>query len=158
MEMSLRSVVIITVLIACTARAGHAQIFGTVRVIARDPQNLAVTGADVRVKAKASEWSQTKNTNSEGEALFQAVPIGQYVVTVSAPGFVASTDRIVEVTSNAVTPVPVQLQVSGIEQVIQVTEELPPINPESSSTQTLTSRLDIARTPDADRSGSLAMI
>jgi len=71
---------------------------------------------------------------------------------------VASTDRVVEVTSNTVTPVTVQLKVSGIEQLVQVTEELPPINPESSTTQTLTSRLDIIRTPDADRSGSLAMI
>jgi len=71
---------------------------------------------------------------------------------------VTSTDRVVEVTSNTVTPVTVQLKVSGIEQLVQVTEELPPINPESSTTQTLTSRLDIIRTPDADRSGSLAMI
>src|SRR5262249_48910156 len=77
---------------------------------------------------------------------------------VAAPGFIASSDRLVEIISNTVTPVPVQLKVSGIEQLVQVTEELPPINPESSTTQTLTSRLDIVRTPDADRSGSLAMI
>src|SRR5262249_16321876 len=141
-----------------TAAAAHAQIFGTLRVIARDPQNLAVANANVLVKAKASQWTQMRTTNGDGEVLFQTVPIGQYLVSITAAGFAASGERIVEVASNSVTPIQIQLNVSGIEQEVQVTEELPAVNPESSTTETLTSRLDIIRTPDADRTGSLAMI
>jgi hypothetical protein len=141
-----------------SATTGYGQIFGTLRVVARDPQNLAVPNADVSVKARASEWSQTGKTNSDGEATFQAVPIGQYLISIKATGFAASSERAVEVISNSVTPVQMQLQLGGVEQAVQVTDELPTVNPESSSTQTLTSRLDIIRTPDADRTGSLAMI
>jgi hypothetical protein len=156
--MSVRKIGLLILLITCSSGAGHAQIFGTVRVTARDPQNLALANADVVAKAKTSEWSQMRKTNGDGEALFQAVPIGQYVVSVAAPGFAASIDRVVEVTSNTVTPVQMQLKLSGVEQSVRVTEELPAVNPESSATESLTGRLDIIRTPDADRTGSLAMI
>jgi outer membrane receptor for ferrienterochelin and colicin len=145
-------------LLMISAVAGYAQIFGTVRVVARDPQNLAVPNAEVVVKARASEWTQTGKTNSEGEILFQAVPFGQYIISVKAPGFITTNDRAAEVTSNTVTTVQVQLQLGTVEQAVQVTEELPAVNPESSTTETLTSRLDISRIPDADRTGSLSMI
>src|SRR5262245_5743068 len=130
----MQKVLISILLIIAVARLGHAHIFGSVRVTARDPQNLAVPDAEVTVKAKASQWSQMSKTNREGEALFQAVPIGQYIVTITAPGFVSTGERVIEVTSNTVTPIQSQLQVQGVEQSVRVVEELPSVNPESSTT------------------------
>jgi hypothetical protein len=97
-------------------------------------------------------------TNSDGIAVIQAVPIGDYIVSVSAEGFTTATDKTIQVTSDKVTPLQVQLAVGGIEQSISVTEALPTVNPESSTTESLTNRVDIVHTPDADRTGSLAMI
>jgi outer membrane receptor for ferrienterochelin and colicin len=135
-----------------------AQIFGTVRVVVRDPQNLAVTNAQVILRAKNSERMQTASSNSEGIAVIPAVPIGDYRVSVSAPGFATAKDRDIQVTSDKVTPLQIQLAVEGVEQSVSVTDTVAAVNPESSTTENLTNRSDIVRTPDADRTGSLAMI
>ena len=134
-----------------------AQVFGTVRVLARDQQGLAIPGAEATIKASGSTWTQSAKANGDGEALFPAVPAGQYVVSLSAPGFDAA-ERTVTVASNAVTPVAVSLKVAGLAQSVVVAAEAQTINPESSRTETLVQRADILREPDADRSGSLAMI
>jgi outer membrane receptor protein involved in Fe transport len=139
------------------ASASDAQVFGTVRVIARDQQNLTLPGAEVLVKAMASDWSQSGATNTTGEAVFPTVPVGQYTVTVSLMGFKTGT-RDILVGSNAVTPVPFTLAVAGLEQTVEVSVALQAVNPESSKTETLIGREDILREPDEDRSGSLAMI
>ncbi len=60
-----------------SALPAFSQIFGTVRVVVRDPQNLAVVNAQVVVRAKNSEWMQTAKSNGEGIALIPAVPIGR---------------------------------------------------------------------------------
>ena len=136
---------------------GYAQVFGTVRVIVRDPQNLAVAGSDVAINAKNSTWTQTAKTNTQGEAVFVTVPFGQYVVSVRSGGFDPS-EREILVLSNTQTPVQVKLAVAGLAQSVDVKPGVQMINPESSATQTLTSREDILLQPSTDRSGSLAMI
>jgi hypothetical protein len=87
--------------LACVsiARIGSAQVFGSVRVVVRDPQNLAIAGAEVAIKAKGSTWSQTAKTNAQGEAAFMTVPFGQYIASVKAQGFDES-DREIQVLSN----------------------------------------------------------
>src|SRR5262245_51953540 len=87
--------------------AATAQVFGTVRIVVRVQQNLAVSGGSVSRKAAASSWTQAAVTDAQGEALFPAVTAGQYVISVSATGFEAAARTIV-VSSNAVTPVTVQ--------------------------------------------------
>ena len=141
------------VFLACRA---DAQVFGTVRVLARDQQGLAIPGADATIRASASSWTQSAKTNGDGEAVF-AVPFGQYLVSVSSAGF-DTAERTVTVASNAVTPVAVSLKVAGLAQSVEVAAEAQTINPESSRTETLVQRAEILREPDADRSGSMAMI
>ena len=139
------------------ARFVSAQVFGSVRVVVRDPQNLAVANAEVIVKANGSTWSQTAKTNAQGEAVFVTVPFGQYVVSVKAGGFEPS-DREIQVLSNTQTPVPVKLAIAGVVQSVDVKVAVQTINPESSGTETLTHRDDILLQPLADRSGTLGMI
>ena len=134
-----------------------AQVFGSVRVIVRDPQNLAIADAAVVVKARGSTGSQTAKTNAQGEAIFVTVPFGEYVVSVKAEGFEAS-DREIQVLSNTQTPVAVKLAIAGLEQSVEVKVAAQTINPESSGTETLTHREDILLQPLADRSGTLGMI
>src|SRR5437762_13210131 len=67
------------------AAPAEAQVFGTVRVVVRDPQNLAIAGASVVVKRRGTAWSQAARSSWQGEAQF-AAPCGPDAVPVSAAG------------------------------------------------------------------------
>jgi Carboxypeptidase regulatory-like domain len=69
-----------------------------------DPQNGSVPNAQISIRAKNSQWAQLAKTNSDGIAVIQAVPIGDYIVSVSAEGFTTATDKAIQVTSDKVTP------------------------------------------------------
>ena len=156
--MAIRKVSILLALVLIgVAHPALAQVFGTVRVVARDAQDLAVPGADVTLQAEASTWSQSATTNTQGEAVFVAVPIGHYTVKVVLPGFKEAA-RDIQVTANSVMPVQFALAIGGVTESVHVQAAAESINPESVRTETLTHRLDIERQPDADRSGSLSMI
>jgi outer membrane receptor for ferrienterochelin and colicin len=141
-------------LLALTARA---QVFGTIRVQVRDPQALVLDNVDVLLKAKGSTWQQSARTNGAGEAVFPAVPIGQYSVSASSEGF-ETLEKQISVTSNTVTPVQMLLSLAGFAQTVDVSSTPQTINPESIRTTNIVDESDILRQPDGDRSGSMAMI
>jgi hypothetical protein len=64
-----------------------ASIFGSVRGIIHDPQHRPVQDAMVMIKAKSSDWSASTTSDSNGEFNFNAVALGEYVVTVAGQGF-----------------------------------------------------------------------
>src|ERR1700720_4607410 len=78
-------------LLASTARA---TIFGSVRGIIHDPQHRPIQGAMVMLKAKSSEWSKSTNTDANGNFEFNAVPVGEYSITVANPGFVQVAQEV----------------------------------------------------------------
>src|SRR5262249_124354 len=155
--MPLRIRFLVALFIITTARATTSQVFGSVRIVVRDQQNLAIAGAEVTVKAKNSEWSQTATTTDQGEALFVTVPLGTYVVTAASAGF-DPFEREVQVISNTQTPVQVRLAVAGLAQSVDVKASPQTINPESSATPTPTPPEAILPQPLPDRTGSLGMI
>src|SRR5262245_23069185 len=155
--MRLRVGVVLIVVSFSVAQAATAQVFGTVRVVVRDQQSLAIADADVTIKAKDSTWSQATKTNRQGEAVLVTVPFGTYLVSVKSAGF-EPYEREIQVIANTQTPVQAVLSVAGVAQSVDVKAAAQTVNPESSATQTLTSREDILLQPLTDRSGSLAMI
>src|ERR1043165_7026153 len=72
-RMSLRRVLFVCVLLTMTARVADAQVFGTVRVMARDPQSLALPGTSITIKSRTSTRSQAVTTDESGEAIFAVV-------------------------------------------------------------------------------------
>jgi Carboxypeptidase regulatory-like domain len=62
-------------------------IFGSVRGIIHDPQHHPVENAMVMIHAKTSDWSASTTSDANGEFLFNAVPLGEYSVTVAAKDF-----------------------------------------------------------------------
>ena len=134
-----------------------AAIFGTVRGIVHDPQHRPVQAAQVVIHAKTSEWTQTAQTNADGEFQFDTVPVGEYVVTVSSAGF-NKMEQTLEVTSDSSPVLHFQLTLETVTQSVEVSAEPITIAPESSTSQNLLSRAEIAETPGADRTDSMAMI
>ncbi len=111
----------------------------------------------VMLKAKSSEWTKSVTTDANGEFQFNGVQLGDYSVSVASKGFVQTTEDVV-VTSGSEPVAHFQLQVATANEKVLVSGA-PAVAPTDSFTPiTLVSRLDIDRTPGADRTNSMAMI
>jgi hypothetical protein len=139
------------------ATVAGATIFGTVRGIVHDPNHRPIEGAQVMLRAQASEWSQTTQSTVDGEFQFDAVPVGSYEITVSAPGFASSRQAVI-VASGSAPILHFPLKLAVLTQKVEVSASPEAVATQSSTPETFLSRNDIARTPGADRTNSLAMI
>ncbi|MBV8476940.1 MAG: TonB-dependent receptor, partial [Acidobacteria bacterium] len=140
-----------------TATMTSATIFGSVRGIIHDPQHRPVEGGMVTLKSTTSEWENTAESDVSGEFSFNPVPIGKYSITVSSPGFVQER-QIVVVDSNTEPIVHFQLSLAGAKENVTVSGAPVNVPTDSATPRTLVDRLQIAQTPGASRSNSLAMI
>jgi hypothetical protein len=139
------------------ATTAGATGFGSIRGIVHDPQHRPMQGAMVMLRAKASDWTKSMNTNANGEFEFQTVPLGEYSVSVINPGFDQARENIV-VISGTEPVVHFQLKVAAKEETVNVSAA-PEAGPTDTATPTtMVSRQDIQRTPGADRTNSMAMI
>jgi len=143
----------------CMAVPSWATVFGTVRGIVHDPLHRPVAGASVKLKSATSDWSETAQSGQDGAFSFLAVPLGDYVVTVTKAGF-ASVQQTVTVVSDSSPILHFQLQIAPVSQSATVSAEAQEEvgNVDSVTPTTLVARADIAQTPGADRTNSLQMI
>jgi hypothetical protein len=155
--MTHRTTVIIFLALSLAGIPAFANVYGAIRGIVHDPQHRPVEGAMVMLKAKSSDWGKTTTTDANGEFQFNAVPLGDYSVTVAGQGF-AQTAQDVTVISGTVPVAHFQLQVASAHEQVTVSAAQAVVSTDSATPVTLVDSLDIARTPGADRSNSLAMI
>ena len=134
-----------------------ASVFGTVKAIVHDPQHRPVQGAQVEVQSRTSAFKTSGTTNEDGIATLLNVPVGEYEITVTSPGFSAGAQSVT-VSSGNVQELHFALALGRHRETVEVSAESPQVNPSSSTPQTLISRHDIAQTPGADRVNSMAMI
>src|ERR671923_293282 len=135
----------------------NAAIFGSIRGLIHDPQHRPVAGAQVTLRAADSDWTKMMTSDNSGEFRFDSVPMGEYVVVVDMPGFEQQKQKFT-LTSGRDVKLHFGLNLAAHSETVQVTETAPGVNPESSTTSSLVSREQIAQTPGADRTNSLAMI
>jgi outer membrane cobalamin receptor len=148
----------ISLFAACmTALTALASVVGSVHGVIHDAQHRPVQNAMVMLKAKSSDWATTANSDANGNFTFNAVPLGEYVVTVAALGF-EQAQQNASVMTSAQPGLHFALNVAGAKETVNVSGT-PDSAPTDSSTPTrVVDRLEIARTPGADRSNSMAMI
>jgi hypothetical protein len=137
----------------------HATIFGRIRGVVHDPQHRPIAGVSVVLKAVTSAWSQTAQTDQDGEFNFSAIPVGDYSVMVTKGGF-ASAQQTVTVDANTSPILHFQLEIAPVNQTVTVRAAPPETmaTVDSVTPTTLVGREDIARTPGADRSNGMEMI
>lgn len=111
----------------------------------------------VMLKSQSSDWSKSANTDADGEFTFNAVPLGDYFVSVASPGFRQEAENVV-VNAGTEPVVHFQLALAGTKETVDVSGAPAVVPTDSATPTTLVDRLDIARTPGASRSNSLAMI
>src|ERR1700720_3379568 len=139
------------------ASAAFGTIFGTVRGIVHDQQHHPVSDAKVTLRAKQSDYTQSVQTDTEGQFHFDAVPLGTYSVTVSQGGF-ATGEQNVTVLSGTAPILHVVLRLETQNQSVTVSADSAPAQTESVTPTTLVDREEISQTPGASRTNSLAMI
>lgn len=143
--------------IVLVAIAMSAAVVGTVRGIIHDPQHRPVAGAMVMIKAKSSDWAATTNSDANGNFVFSAVPLGEFAVSVSGLGF-EQTQQDVMVTSGSAPVLHFALNVAGTKETVNVSASAEGAPTDSHTPTTIVDRQQIARTPGAARTNSLAMI
>jgi len=146
-------------LFGCVALALSAQatIFGTVQGLIHDPQHRPVAGAQITLRSANSQWSKTSVSDNAGEFRFDAVPLGDYNVTVEVQGFSPAHEKVSLGSSRDVN-VHFALTVAAGNETVQVTDTAASINTESSTNSNTVNLQQIAETPGADQTNSMAMI
>src|ERR1700693_630101 len=137
--------------------AAFANIYGAIRGVVHDPQHRPIQNAMVMLKAKSSDWAKSVTTDATGEFQFNAIPLGDYSVSVASQGF-GQASQDVTVISGTVPVVHFLLKAAATNANVTVSAA-PEVAPTDSATPTtLVSRLDIEHTPGAERTNSLGMI
>jgi hypothetical protein len=136
----------------------RATIFGKIQGIVHDPQHRPVAGASVKLQAITSDWTQTTQTDDNGEFRFTSVPVGDYKITVTQAKF-QTAEQTVTVASSSSPILHFQLAIATMNQTAVVVGQAADVaNVDSVTPTTLINRLDISHTPGADRTNSMAMI
>src|SRR6266403_1375094 len=137
------------------APPAFATVFGTVRGIVHDPQHRPVSGIQVVLKAKTSEFILNARTDDAGQFHFDAVPIGEYNVSVNDSNFVAA-QQSVAVLSGTAPILHFELRLPAQSETVVVSADA--AQTETVTPTSLVDRLQIQETPGAARTNSLAMI
>jgi TonB dependent receptor/Carboxypeptidase regulatory-like domain/TonB-dependent Receptor Plug Domain len=135
----------------------YASDLTPVRGIVHDPQHRPIQGAQITLQAAHSALSFSGTTGPEGSFVFESVPVGVYIVTVTAPNF-APDKQVLTVIANSDPTLHFQLQIGQVQQSAVVNEQPATLSPDSMTPTTVLGRQDIAQTPGADNTNSLKMI
>ena len=148
---------VFSLLLLAPGRASASTIFGEVRGIVHDPQHRPIRGATITLHAALSAFVKTAQTDQNGSFSFAVIPLGDYTVTVSEPGF-RTLEQIVTLASDTSPLLHFELPLAGAAESVTITVETEAGSVDSVTPTTLVGRVDIAQTPGADRTNSLAMI
>ncbi len=145
------------IFVCSCAQSGFTTVFGTVRGVVHDPQHHPVPGAELVLRASKSDWTRTSSTDDDGEFQFMAVPVGQYDLTASHPGFQEAGQNLI-VRSGEAPVIHFALEISAVKLTVEVSASPDLVDAASSTTENIIDRQQIERLPGADRTNSLAMI
>ena len=98
---------------------------GGINGVIRDPNGAAVAGASVTVTNSANGQEYNVTTDSNGFFRTQALPAGNYNVTVESPGFKQFAYRNVSVNSHHPANVNASLEVAGVNETVTVMADVP---------------------------------
>jgi hypothetical protein len=139
------------------AHSAFGSVFGVLKGIVHDPQHRPISGARIAITSATSDWKAEATTNNAGEFQTQTVPVGDYRLNVSAPGFADET-LTTTVTGGNAEDLHFQLAVARVEQSVNVVGESSELSTSSSTSNSIISRREIRETPGADQTNSMASI
>ena len=111
----------------------HADVTGSILGVVRDRSQAVLTGAHVVVTNAQTNYSQETTSAADGSYRILALPVGNYKLTATAPGFgpFTATDIVLKV--NDQLHFDITLQVGSVQQEVSV--EADAVQVESETTQ-----------------------
>jgi len=116
---------------------GQAQNTGTIYGNAVDITGAIIPGATVNLADSTNGFTRTVKTNSAGEYLLQSIPVGKYVLTVSAPTFQAYKVTDVTVDADSNTKIVAKLTAGNYADTVTVEETGTTVDSRSATLGTL---------------------
>jgi hypothetical protein len=155
----LRSTIFLLALPLCLLQASiaRATVFSQLQGIVHDPQHRPLPAAHITLAAAHSAFTLSTDSNSEGAFTLPNVPLGDYVVTIAHDGF-ATLRQSLTLHSDTTPILHFQLQLGSVSSAVTVNARTEAANVDTVTPTTLINRLDIAQTPGADLTNSMAMI
>src|ERR1700732_2248563 len=108
--------VLFSLAFSAAAQTYRAAINGTVT----DPSGAVIPDAQVKARNKATDVTASTTSTSDGQFAFQDLPVGLYVVSVTASGFPEMTVDNVMVTQGSIYTLPVKLTLSQQATTVEV--------------------------------------
>src|SRR5688572_14657069 len=99
----------------------NAQTTGEIRGIVTDPSGSVVPGAKVTLNSTETGDTRSVSTDNEGRYAFPLLKIGEYNVSVEAPGFRKMVGATV-VRSAEITSANLKLEVGPVSEQVVVTD------------------------------------
>ncbi len=125
------------------AQFDSAVVLGTIR----DPQGLAIKGAQVRLDSLATGLRFNSSTGDIGSFEFPAVRLGEYQLTAEAAGFKIGKSQTFRVTVGAKQRVDMTLQIGTTSETITVDTSVAQLETETSSRGTVIGAQQIVNLP-----------
>jgi outer membrane receptor protein involved in Fe transport len=152
-----RRVLVLFSLLILLTRPSNAVILTNLRGVIHDPQHKPIASAYVILQSKTSDFHRSTESNAEGIFEFSAIPAGEYVITVNAPGFASQAQTIV-LTSGSAPILHYQLAIAALQQKVDVTATTGGLDTESSARTGLITREQIARYAGVDATNSFRIV
>ena len=113
--------------------AGQAQsVHGTLAGVVTDSSGAVIQGATVDIRNTSTGTKYAATTTTAGVFRFSDIDLGQFDVTVTAPGFKGSVTKGVLVQIGTVSAMTIALEPGAVSEQVTVTSEGPAIETESS--------------------------
>jgi len=135
--------------------SAHAQVLGSIRGVVHDPQHRPL--ADAQVSIRNSAFSKTVPSDAAGEFQISGVPVGEYTIAASAPGF-SPAEQQISVTASKSPVLHLQLELAAVTSSVEVSAAASRLETQTATVQTTVTSHEILQTPGADQTNSLAMI
>jgi outer membrane receptor protein involved in Fe transport len=130
---------------------------GVIRGVVHDPAHRPIAGAQVVARAAEPARNESMQSNADGEFQFDKVAEGPWTIAVSAPGF-RLLEQKVTVAAGRTPVLHLEMELAGIKEAVTVSSAADRLNAQTATPRVLVASEDVARTPGADQTNSLAMI
>jgi outer membrane receptor protein involved in Fe transport len=141
----------------CIAQNASATVLATVRGVVHDPSHRPIAGAVIEVAAVTSQYRANLKTDAAGAFEMNSLPLGEYRLTVTVPGFAAQQQTLL-LRSGSAPVIHFELLPAGPHETVKVTDQETPLQTATSSTETTIARQQIENYAGMDQSNSLRVI
>lgn len=128
MRRLVRFLPLLAALLLCTPAATLAQTTGSLSGTVQDEKEGAIAGATVTARHVETNVSRSAQTDSEGRYRLTSMPVGHYEIRVEAANFARYVQTGVNLLLNQDAVVNAVMRPSGVEAVVNVTENASLLN------------------------------